>query len=57
MKKALIITFILLLSFTNVYTEMSIEERNFLYNKYVKEINFNKKDLMYTKTISNKYTS
>ena len=57
MKKALIITFILLLSFANVYTEMSIEERNFLYNKYVKEINFNKKDLMYTKTISNKYTT
>ena len=36
---------------------MSIEERNFLYNKYVKEINFKKKDLMYTKTISNKYTT
>ena len=57
MIKDLIINFILLLSITNIHTEMRIEERNFLYNKYLKEMSFNQKDLVFKKVISNKYTT
>ena len=57
MKKAMILNMILLLCITHIHTEMTIEERNFLFNKYVKELSFNKKDLLFKKVISNKNTT
>ena len=53
----MILILIFLLSINHIHTEIQIQERNFLFNKYVKEISFNKKNLIYEKIISNKYTT
>ena len=50
----MILNMILLICITHIHKEMTIEERNFLFNKYVKELSFNKKDLLFKKVISNK---